>query len=105
MYLIFNLGSPEAIARGLRLLPLLRQSNGRLVQISLDMSLYFHAHRYIKVLAQMQRLPMVLAGVAVQKLQTMRRYERQRPVWLPEPMTHHCHFEHFRTDSCWPHSR
>lgn len=77
MYLVFNLGSSEAIARGLSLPAALRQCDGRLAQMCLDMSLCYYAHRYSKVLALMQRLPMMLAGVAVQKVQTMRRYGTQ----------------------------
>lgn len=74
LYLIFNLGSAEAISRTLSL-PKHVFIDRALQKLCLDMSVNYFGQNHYRVMLRMRRLPVVLRAVAALKLQVVRRYK------------------------------
>lgn len=73
LYLLFNLGSAEAISRTLSLPKYVFIDNRDLQKLCLEMSMNYFEQNYYRVMLKIRRLPVILRAVAALKLQVVRR--------------------------------
>lgn len=73
LYLLFNLGSAEAISRTISLPKYVFTDHRALQKLCLDMSVNYFAQNHYRVMLKMRRLPIILRAVVALKLQVVRR--------------------------------
>lgn len=76
IYVIYNLGEPEANVRAVRLIrmPLFKQHKQWLLTLSLEISLDYSKKLYYRTLEKFHLLPHIVAAIAAVKLQKIQKY-------------------------------
>lgn len=71
LYQIFNLGTPEALVRGLTLPTEVREDG--IFKLAFDICMNYHQGNLYRVIMGLPKLPHIICAVASAKLQTIRR--------------------------------